>query len=48
MHARSLITLCIFAAAALVALKYPVAGRDVYFLPRPLSEARTALGAGRG
>ena len=26
MHARSLITLCVFAAAALVALKYPVAG----------------------
>jgi uncharacterized membrane protein len=26
MHARSLITLCIFAAAALVALKYPIAG----------------------
>jgi uncharacterized membrane protein len=26
MHARSLITLCVFAAAALVALKYPIAG----------------------
>jgi uncharacterized membrane protein len=26
MHARSLVTLCVFAAAALVALKYPVIG----------------------
>ena len=26
MHARSLITLCVFAAAALVALRYPIAG----------------------
>jgi uncharacterized membrane protein len=26
MHARSLITLCVFGAAALVALKYPIAG----------------------
>ena len=30
MHARSLITLCVFAAAALIALKYPVAGLAMY------------------
>jgi uncharacterized membrane protein len=42
MHARSLITLCVFAAAALIALKYPIAGLAmcigclvVYLKPEP-------------
>ena len=52
MHARSLITLCIFAAAALVALKYPVVGLAMciaclvlYLRPEP-PWARAANGAG--
>jgi uncharacterized membrane protein len=53
MHARSLITLCVFAAAALVALKYPVAGLAMcifclvfYLRPEPpWAQARDSVDA---
>ena len=42
MRFRSITTLCLFGVAALVALKYPLAGLwDLYLLPDRLPEARS-------